>query len=132
MTRLTTEEIEAIRKRAEEGKRINVESTLIDEYHLVWERRINDVGVQFLSHAVEDIPKLLAEVERLRERNKALNTNRNEWMTSHFEFQRKSDKFRKALETIANSDGWLIDPAPLRTTEEAYDKCVDIATEAIK
>lgn len=52
----------------------------------------------------EDVPALIAEVERLHE----------------------------ALKLIQNSDTWLIEPSPMmHTIEEAYHACVGIADKAL-
>lgn len=41
-------------------------------------------------------------------------------------------EYEGALLNIANSDGWLIEPNPLCTIEEAYDRCVEKATKVLK
>ena len=46
--------------------------------------------------------------------------------------KQQNKRYREALEEIANWDGWLIEPNPLCTVEEAYERCVDIAIEALE
>lgn len=43
----------------------------------------------------------------------------------------KNSKYEKALLNIANSDGWLVEPNPSCTIEQAYDRCVDEAVKAL-
>lgn len=76
MTRLTAEQLEAIRKRAEKatpgrwnkeygyGKRIRASNSIpvIDEQVGIR----TEADAEFIANAREDIPKLLAEVERLQ------------------------------------------------------------------
>lgn len=79
MTRLTAQEIEAIRKRAEsatEGPWKWDGDSLTYRKHgmldpIVWANQYGDITVEepdaeFIANAREDIPKLLAEVEALR------------------------------------------------------------------
>lgn len=79
MTRLTAQEIEAIRKRAEsatEGPWKWDGDSLTYRKHgmldpIVWANQYGDITVEepdaeFIANAREDIPKLLAEIERLR------------------------------------------------------------------
>lgn len=80
MTRLTTQEIEAIRERAEKATEgpwyyaLNInEQTgepdvlphVISDTQEVISENMYDENAEFIAHAREDIPKLLAEVERL-------------------------------------------------------------------
>ncbi|GEM_PF-2276756 len=63
-----------------------------------------ETDAQFVAHARQDVPALIAEVERLRE----------------------------ALLLIQNSDTWLIEPSPMmHTIEEVYHACVDIADKTL-
>ena len=48
------------------------------------------------------------------------------------ELEQQNKRYREALEQIANSDGWLIEPNPLCTVEEAYERCVDEAEKALE
>lgn len=76
MTRLTTQEIEAIRKRAgkaTEGPWLHAGGKfgepLVTSYRdgiNITEEVIYDFDAEFIANAREDIPKLLAEVERLK------------------------------------------------------------------
>ena len=66
--------------------------------------RVSEADAEFIAHARQDVPTLVAEVERLRE----------------------------ALLLIQNSDTWLIEPSPMmHTIEEAYHACVGIADKAL-
>ncbi len=108
--KITNEELTAIRERSEKATR---GKWYVSKYgYRVYSNNGAEIGIggysaaddaAFIAHARQDIPKLLAEIERLK----------------------------YALEVIANSDGWLIEPAPLCTVEEAYDRCVEAASEAI-
>lgn len=42
------------------------------------------------------------------------------------------EQYKKGLQDIANSDGWLVEPAPLCTTEEAYNRCVKITSKSLR
>lgn len=77
MTRLTSDEIEAIRKRAElatEGPWKKEESRYEGQWNVTSVNEMHDLSAclcrpndaEFIANAREDIPKLLAEVERLR------------------------------------------------------------------
>lgn len=52
-----------------------------------------------------------------------------DWLIEQAE---KAEKYREALEQIANSDGWLIEPNPLCTVDEAYGRCVEKARKALE
>ncbi|MFD2869870.1 hypothetical protein ACFSY7_15360, partial [Kurthia populi] len=75
---------------------------LIEVHRFGESSKYNDA--EFIAHARQDVPALIAEVERLRE----------------------------ALLLIQNSDTWLIEPSPMmHTIEEVYHACVDIADKTL-
>lgn len=69
--------------------------------------------------------KMYFEVEKLKESllKEEIN-NRN--------LKYKNTVLTDALQQIANSDGWLVEPSPLCLVEEAHNKCVQIATDILK
>lgn len=76
MTRLTQEELAEIRKRTEASTPGPwKESKLYIEFGDSSERLAdvcNRIDAEFIAHAREDVPKLLAEIERLQSVNRAL------------------------------------------------------------
>ena len=44
----------------------------------------------------------------------------------------KVERYEKSLQEIANSDGWLIEPNPICTVEEAYERCVETAIKSLE
>ena len=75
---------------------------------------------------------LIERVQELEETNK-----KNYWIASDFKYEnlvleQQNKRYREALEQIANSDGWLIEPNPLCTVDEAYGRCVEKARQSLE
>ena len=110
-----------------------------------------DVGdsddAEFIAHARQDVPALIAEVERLREalegEKKSSEWASREWKAIRERSERSNDylkremelmreentRLREALQQIQNSDVWFIDSDI--NEEDAYLRCVEIADKAL-
>jgi len=78
--RLNDEQLAEIRKRAEAATAgpwyLNGDLLVYGDgpYDYIWELETEKIKAEFIAHAREDVPKLLAEIERLESVNKALST----------------------------------------------------------
>lgn len=112
MTRLTSEEIETIRKRAEkasDGDWYSEVSTFENATEKLTEIAVQpgvamsvrtEADAEFIANAREDIPKLLAEVDRLRNAFDQLNDNRMKWMESHGELEAEIARWQAELSEL--------------------------------
>lgn len=71
-------------------------------------------------------------------RYKLVPANKGFWgrFAARMMFQRdnlriENKRLRDALEQIANSDGWTLEPYPLCTAEQAHERCIEAATKAL-
>ena len=106
MARLTTEQLEAIRKRAEKASDGDWYAEISTFENATG--KLSEIAVQpgvamqvrteadavFIANAREDIPKLLAEVERLRMAFDQLNDNRTKWMESHGDLEAENARLQ--------------------------------------
>ena len=75
----------------------------------------------------------LEQAERVQELERELEEHKSKFTVKYTMSLREQNKrYREALEEIANSDGWLIEPNPLCTIEEAYERCVETARQALE
>lgn len=112
--RPTDEQLEVIRERCDKATEGPWETALLESgWHVTHNGRIiaeaylnESKNAEFIAHAREDVPKLVSEVRRLRE----------------------------ALQMIANSNDWLVEPASVSVysrIESAYFHCIAIAINAL-
>src|SRR5690606_20598746 len=77
--------------------------------------------------AYRSLTKVAAEISNNSEDQKRFEII--DWLIEQAE---KAEKYREALEQIANSDGWLIELNPLCTFDGGYGRCVEIARQALE
>lgn len=77
-----------------------------------------DVEAEFIAHAREDIPALLAEVERLRDKIMELGDCRciPDKRIGYERMREENTKFREALMDIAQDDTWTATPKDIAAT----------------
>ena len=80
----------------------------------------------------ERVQELETFKEEMENRYKIWHIGAKKSLAEKEELKQQNKRYREALEEIANWDGWLIEPNPLCTVEEAYERCVDIAIEALE
>ena len=124
--RMTTERLEAIRKRAEaatEGPWLIEESRYGGQWNAGnpehdFSACLSSKGdIEFIAAAREDIPALLTEVERLQERVSGINKNRNGWMSGLFRWQERAERLFRVMQRIS---------------EQRYDDDIESVREAAK
>ena len=95
-----------------------------------WENgHMNTSDGDWLINRVEELEDFKRSAEQLY-KNYHLSAKKS--LAEKEELKQQNKRYREALEEIANWDGWLIEPNPLCTVEEAYERCVDIAIEALE
>ncbi|MEH7521745.1 hypothetical protein V7149_00460 [Bacillus sp. JJ1503] len=112
MKRLTNEQLDAIRERVEKATsgpwfvKYGLDSAEVfvgDKRWIVAE--IPKVSnAEFIAHAREDVPKLIAEIERLNEAIQQLSENREKWRISHGELEADNHRLSDALSRIINGE----------------------------
>lgn len=78
-----------------------------------------------------DVPALIEEVVRLRSVIENAIVAADKLGISINDVLAEKESLVTALQLIRNSDGLLIEPCPILTTEEAYGYCVEIANNAL-
>lgn len=79
----------------------------------------------------KDVPLLIEEVVRLRSVIENAIVAADKLGISINDVLAEKEGLVTALQLIRNSDGLLIEPGPILTTEEVYDYCVEIADNAL-
>jgi len=88
---------------------------------------MTDKEMLIYATAYRSLTKVAAEISNNSEDQKRFEII--DWLIERAE---KAEKYREALEQIANYDGWLIEPNQLCTVDEAYWRCVEKARKALE
>ena len=88
---------------------------------------MTDKEMLIYATAYRSLTKVAAEISNNSEDQKRFEII--DWLIKQTE---KAEKYREALEQIANSDGWLIEQNPLCTFGEVYGRCVETAIKALE